>query len=388
MKSAKIILKMVLALIGGGLVGFGAVMLCFMVFADVSAADFLAKFQRVGWLSLLGVMLFSFVTLILAFLLQVVIHEGGHLVCGLYSGYRFVSFRILQFTLLKREGKWCIRRYDLAGTGGQCLLAPPDLPVEQIPVVLYNMAGVMANLLASLLVAALLLWADGPSLLESAGWQFCVVGLALALLNGIPLPGTKIFNDANNMLLLRRNMQSKRALMDQLRINAAAQEGLRPQQMPAEWFALSETDYKDNLQISSRLMRAGWLMDGFHWDEACRELEECYGHRDQMLGLLVDELACELMFALLMTGRKEEAERLYTLPLRKYIGHYRRVMSSKQRVLCAAKLYLEEKEAEALELWEALRRNRDRYLMQGEVAMDLALLDEMFRRRKEELREA
>lgn len=388
MKSAKIILKMVLALIGGGLVGFGAVMLCFMVFADVSAADFLAKFQRVGWLSLLGVTLFSFVTLILAFLLQVVIHEGGHLVCGLYSGYRFVSFRILQFTLLKREGKWCIRRYDLAGTGGQCLLAPPDLPVEQIPVVLYNMAGVMANLLASLLVAALLLWADGPSLLESAGWQFCVVGLALALLNGIPLPGTKIFNDANNMLLLRRNMQSKRALMDQLRINAAAQEGLRPQQMPAEWFAFSETDYKDNLQISSRLMRAGWLMDGFHWDEACRELEECYGHRDQMLGLLVDELACELMFALLMTGRKEEAERLYTLPLRKYIGHYRRVMSSKQRVLCAAKLYLEEKEAEALELWEALRRNRDRYLMQGEVAMDLALLDEMFRRRKEELREA
>lgn len=176
--------------------------------------------------------------------------------------------------------------------------------------------------------------------------------------------------------------------MDQLRINAAAQEGLRPQQMPAEWFALSETDYKDNLQISSRLMRAGWLMDGFHWDEACRELEECYGHRDQMLGLLVDELACELMFALLMTGRKEEAERLYTLPLRKYIGHYRRVMSSKQRVLCAAKLYLEENEAEALELWEALRRNRDRYLMQGEVAMDLALLDEMFRRRKEELREA
>lgn len=388
MKSAKIILKMVLALIGGGLVGFGAVMLCFMVFADVSAADFLAKFQRVGWLSLLGVTLFSFVTLILAFLMQVVIHEGGHLVCGLYSGYRFVSFRILQFTLLKREGKWCIRRYDLAGTGGQCLLAPPDLPVEQIPVVLYNMAGVMANLLASLLVAALLLWADGPSLLESAGWQFCVVGLALALLNGIPLPGTKIFNDANNMLLLRRNMQSKRALMDQLRINAAAQEGLRPQQMPAEWFALSETDYKDNLQISSRLMRAGWLMDGFHWDEACRELEECYGHRDQMLGLLVDELACELMFALLMTGRKEEAERLYTLPLRKYIGHYRRVMSSKQRVLCAAKLYLEENEAEALELWEALRRNRDRYLMQGEVAMDLALLDEMFRRRKEELREA
>lgn len=375
------LLRFAAAFLLGGLIGFGAIMLCFVVFGDATVDEFLGKFQQISWYSLIGATLFSLLSLMLAFLLQVVLHEGGHLVCGVLTGYRFVSFRILQFTLLRREGHWCIRRFQVAGTGGQCLLSPPDRPLEQIPVVLYNLGGVVANLLTSLLMACFLLSADWPKELEGFGWQFCVVGVAFALLNGIPLPGTRIANDATNIMLLRRNPLSKRALMLQLRVNAAIQEGKRPQELPAEWFAPFDTDFKDSLQVTLRLVRAAWMMDGLQWEEAYSELNDCYAHRDEMIGLLVDELACELLFVCLITGRYEEAERLYTLPLRKYIGHYRRVMSSKQRVLCAAKLYLEKDEAEARTLWQDLQRKRDQYLMQGEVAMDLALLDELFRRK-------
>lgn len=38
-----------------------------------------------------------------AVLLQTIVHEAGHLVCGLLSGYKFSSFRILSFTWLKME---------------------------------------------------------------------------------------------------------------------------------------------------------------------------------------------------------------------------------------------------------------------------------------------
>ena len=381
MKSLKMLLRFAAAFLLGGLIGFGAIMLCFVVFGDATVDEFLGKFQQISWYSLIGATLFSLLSLMLAFLLQVVLHEGGHLVCGVLTGYRFVSFRILQFTLLRRKGHWCIRRFQVAGTGGQCLLSPPDRPLEQIPVVLYNLGGVVANLLTSMLMACFLLSADWPKELEGFGWQFCFVGVAFALLNGIPLPGTRIANDATNIMLLRRNPLSKRALMLQLRVNAAIQEGKRPQELPAEWFAPFDTDFKDSLQVTLRLVRASWMMDGLQWEEAYRELSDCYAHRGEMLGLLVDELACELLFVCLITGRHEEAERLYTLPLRKYIGNYRRVMSSKQRVLCAAKLYLEKDEAEARTLWQDLQRKRDQYLMQGEVAMDLALLDELFRRK-------
>ena len=54
--------------------------------------------------------------------IQIVIHEAGHLVFGRLTGYEFVSFRIGSFMWIKEEGKLKLKRYSLAGTGGQCLM--------------------------------------------------------------------------------------------------------------------------------------------------------------------------------------------------------------------------------------------------------------------------
>ena len=42
---------------------------------------------------------------ILVYFLCVIVHEGGHLVFGLISGYRFSSFRIGSLMLIKGDGK-------------------------------------------------------------------------------------------------------------------------------------------------------------------------------------------------------------------------------------------------------------------------------------------
>ena len=52
------------------------------------------------------VLLPSLACLVLSFWLQAILHEGGHLVCGLLSGYRFLSFRVGSFTLLRRMAAW------------------------------------------------------------------------------------------------------------------------------------------------------------------------------------------------------------------------------------------------------------------------------------------
>ena len=70
------------------------------------------------------VLLPSLACLVLSFWLQAILHEGGHLVCGLLSGYRFLSFRVGSFTLLRQNGRLVLRRFYLPGTGGQCLLEP------------------------------------------------------------------------------------------------------------------------------------------------------------------------------------------------------------------------------------------------------------------------
>ena len=55
------------------------------LFEIVEGVSFGEYLLHVAWL---------IVMMTAAFYLQTILHEGGHLVCGLLTGYRFVSFRI------------------------------------------------------------------------------------------------------------------------------------------------------------------------------------------------------------------------------------------------------------------------------------------------------
>lgn len=73
---------------------------------------------------LLGLLLLG---MYLAFFLQIIVHEAGHLAFGLLSGYAFSSFRIMDFMWIKEDGKLRLKKFSLAGTGGQCLMEPPEM---------------------------------------------------------------------------------------------------------------------------------------------------------------------------------------------------------------------------------------------------------------------
>ena len=92
---------------------------------------------------------------LLALLAQITLHEGGHLVCGLLSGYRFCSFRVGSLMWMKVDGHLRLRRLRLAGTDGQCLMSPPDMVDGRLPVTLYNFGGALANLLFNLITSVL-----------------------------------------------------------------------------------------------------------------------------------------------------------------------------------------------------------------------------------------
>ena len=98
--------------------------------------------------------------LVLAYVLQVVVHEGGHLVCGLLTGYRALSFRIGRVLLVKLDGRWKLRAYHIPGTGGQCLMAPPAQ--ENPPYRLYHLGGGLANLLLAALALPVFLRTGAP----------------------------------------------------------------------------------------------------------------------------------------------------------------------------------------------------------------------------------
>ncbi len=377
-------MQTLLKIIGGLLIGILIGLLLstagIVLFTDKSLEEVISAFGKLqpgeGLLSIIT----GIGALIVSLFLLVTIHEGGHLVCGLLSGYRFVSFRLFNLTVIRSEGKLRVKHFAVAGTGGQCLLSPPDLPLKDIPVVWYNFGGILANIAAGLIVLPLLWIHTLPPLLYESVVIFLLTDLFLILTNGIPMQTGGIGNDASNIIMLRKNETSKRALMLQLRSNALIQEGVRPKDMPAEWFVTEgEPDYRNPLEVSIPLMEASRLIDEMKWDEAHAAFGRIYIHKTELMPLYTLETACELVFTSLVTGDTDRARELYDTKLKRYIETYRKVMSSKERILCAVALHLENDPGKARSIYDTLARRRDSYLLQGEVKSDLAIMDTMLK---------
>ena len=121
---------------------------------------------------------------VIAFVLQIIVHEAGHLVCGLISGYKFVSFRVFDFKIIKDEnGKLNFRYEKIEGTGGQCLMRASEYVEGKFKFKLYLLGGVIFNVLFSIVF-----WLILPSYYTLL---FALIGFTLAFLNLIPMG----FND-------------------------------------------------------------------------------------------------------------------------------------------------------------------------------------------------
>lgn len=373
-------LKLILSLLLGAVIGFGAVMFCIVMFTGTSADEFLGKLGNVQLATMLLSCLLSLVCLSVAVFVQIILHEAGHLIFGLATGYRFVSFRVGSLTLIKENGRFRFKLFSISGTGGQCLLAPPDVPYKRLPYFWYNAGGVLMNLIISVLT--LILWIkfpDAPIAIKLFLLFSFLSGIFLALMNGIPMKMAGITNDGHNIMMMRKDLISRKYLAIQLAVNAEIQKGVRIKDMPEEWFPDIEiTDYHNILQLAVKLLYAGRLIDRMDYEAARPHFSELMKHRHEIIGLYEKEITCELIFLELMGEcRKEEIEQLYTDKLQKYIERYKTMMSSKQRLRCALALHWDNDPEKAKDIYLKVLAKKDKFLMQGEVASDLEIMEKM-----------
>lgn len=373
----KTALKIIIWLFAGVLIGFLIGAFIVLTFTDTTWNEYLGKYYNIDFSEGLAVFIVALASMIVSFIVLVPIHELGHLICGLLTGYKFVSFRVFNYTILKRDGKLKVKKFAVPGTGGQCLLTPPDRPIEDIPTGWYNFGGIFANLIVLIIALPFFLLDLNPFVAEALG-VFVAVNAIMIMLNGIPMMANGVGNDGYNMKLLKKNLLSKRGIVNQLRANSLIQNGMRPKDMPDELFMNpAEIDYRNALEVSIPLMYSSCLVDEMKYEEALQCLESLYSHKDEIMQLYVKEIACELAFLYLRTGQHEKATEILDKELRQYIDKYSKMMSSKERLLCAIALYLDKDEAKAMEIFKDLSARQDEYLLQGEVLSDIALMDNM-----------
>lgn len=232
---------------------------------------------------------------------QVILHEGGHMVLGLLTGYRFVSFRIGSWMVQKEKGKLRLHRYTLAGTGGQCLMAPPPIVDGKIPYQLYNAGGALFNLFTALPAAALAVHCS--SWMARTFWElFCVMGLGTALTNGIPLRVQGVANDGANVRDFGRDPAALQAFWNQLSVNARQAEGVPLREMPEVWFSLP-AEGLDNLMVATQaVLHANRLMDEGHFTETAQAIDALEAQDTALLPLHHGLLLCDRLACAWLTG--------------------------------------------------------------------------------------
>ena len=311
-----------------------------------------------------------------AFIVQLIVHEGGHLVAGLLTGYKFVSFRFLNFTLIRKDGRMQWRKYDLAGTGGQCLLTPPDKPIDEIDTRWYNAGGVLANLLLSLLGIILLITVDMPGWLNIFWGVTAFIGIFFAITNGIPMKLGGVANDGHNLFQMEKDPTGKRYFLNILKSNALNQEGVQPKDMPADLFEQPEQpcDWKDQLFVGNVLLSASRMMNLHQWEEAYELLREAYTHKKDIMPLYLNELNAMMVVSCIATGRDDEARSHYTPKTQEYVSQHSPTQSDKRLVAMAVALVLDNDRTAAEEMYNELQATKERFIHQGDVAMSLDLM--------------
>jgi len=244
----------------------------------------------------------SIVMLAAALYLQTLLHEGGHLVFGLLTGYRFVSFRIGSWMVQKENGRLRLHRFSLAGTGGQCLLAPPEMTDGKMPYKLYNLGGVLANLLTALLSAWLAVLCRDTWSVRLFFEMLCAAGLGSAVTNGVPLRVQGVANDGANARDMGKDPAALRSLWVQLSVNARQAEGVPLRDMPEEWFTPPDGKLDNIMTATQAVLYANRLMDGQQFVQTARVIDELEAQKTAILPLHQNLLLCDRLTCALLMG--------------------------------------------------------------------------------------
>lgn len=359
------IISFILCIIIGGIFGYAGV----DVF-DKSMA--MSNNLVVKIIILIGVVLSFFV----AVYVQIIVHEGGHYIFGKLTGYRLSSFRIGSTMFIRENGKIVRKKFNIAGTGGQCLMSPPDYKGDSYPYTLYNLGGSIINFLFGLLCFGLYNIMPNIPVLSTFLYVLFAIGLLFAVINGFPLKSGGIANDGYNLMSMINDSEARKAFWIQLKVNALQTSAIRLKDMPEEWFKWPEDNKIKNPLIGAiAVFCCNYYHDNHDFKKA-RELSEYLLKNDLgMLEVYRNELRCELLFYEIMDKcRLDIVEALYTKQLQKYIKITSSYISRK-RLLYAYEVLVNKNEEEAQRKLEEFESVAKTYPYKCELESEREILE-------------
>lgn len=358
------------------LIGYGIGMGINHVMGDADGGESVDKIK------MLYAALIAFAALLIAAFVNIVLHEAGHLVGGLLTGYKFLSFRIFNITLLQDTDGWHWKKFSINGTLGQCLMCPPH--TADMPYLWYNVGGVAVNLIIGIISASLLFFLELSPIPFSICTMLLGTSLWFIMMNGIPMTPGGVPNDGKNILILWRHPEQRKYFHDMLAVAAEQSRGKRTVEMPDEWFESKPVSQGSTvMEISARNLHYVRLVDEMRFAEARVIAEELMALGKSLPLLFQMEVAGDLLLLELVTlNRMDVVSELWnrnfgvgSMTLQKYIMTYRKYLPMKCAILYAYELISHQSPGEALPYYDEVKNKIHSYTQPGEARSALAIIE-------------
>jgi len=241
--------------------------------------------------------------------------------------------------------------------------------MQTIPWFWYNAGGVLMNLFIMVMSLFLLKWIHPGLIGFSFFVMLIIVGLYMALINGIPAKIGGMSNDGYNIWRLWRHPSERVYFARSLQAIGEQSRGKRLSEMPQEWFTDQPiTNGNSHLELTMRNIYMSLLEDKGEYEKAREIAEEIMSLGKNLPQVFQMEIGGELvMLELMTTHRDEVVKELWTKQLEDYIKANKPYSAMKCAVLFVYELLYNHNEEAAITYKEEIEEHSEDYTMPGEV---------------------
>ena len=257
-------------------------------------------------------------SMLLAIPFMVITHEAGHLICGLLTGYRFVSFRVFSVMLLRENGKLKWKKHKVPGTAGQCLMAPPQKENGNYPYQLYNLGGILVCGILSIIPILRAFFLFEYEFIAMPLFIFGFVSFFMNLMNAIPTNGKSMINDATNLLMAKRSTAGREAFWNQLEYVHLHSQNVRTADMPETiFFHPHENDLGNTLVQWQSLENIERFEDMGDYEKAQKEVYDVLEKAPFLSTFYENYFKMEVIYLGALLGNDQERVEQYVKELQK-----------------------------------------------------------------------
>ena len=309
--------------------------LTFFFFGSLGAFNAYYELKHYGDVTI-SFYLYTMAIVLVSVPIHVLLHEVGHLLAGLLSGYEFIMFRLFNHLWIKTDAGLSRRKQYIPGVMGQALMVPPEKSEnERPPFLLYHLGGLILNGLTAI---AFVLFGRGIAdpFTRYFFYLSAVIAVFLLITNALPFKGT----DGYNIRKYLKDPKQEDEILTILYLYRDMVKGLSFSEIQESIQLDTMQDFKNPNSVTLYSLQAAAAFENYDFEKAREKYSVLWNKMDQLFDAHKTDVSMNYLFTLLLTDPAHpDVETIQSAPFYKA---YRKIKQADSfRIFAAEALYLE-----------------------------------------------